>query len=250
MRFSVIIPNRNNCKYVRKCLESVLNQTFKDFEIIFIDDMSDDGSEQIARELLRPQDTFLENTTRRMNGGSRNEGIVRATGEYTICIDSDDWLIDDHVFEDIDRHIKGEDIVFLDYQLYGPNKIEARFDYQSLEQARTDATCAIWAKVVRTSLLKQVLFPEGNLFEDRIQHYRLCTKARTFSCLKRITHVWNRMNLNSTSKNDDVYNAYRFHYCGELYIFAKELKNDEFKQHLKKEIYSYLEVINKQMEEL
>lgn len=250
MRFSVIIPCYNNEKWLRQCLKSVLDQTFTDFEIIFIDDMSTDTCVQIAKEMLRPQDTILINTTKRLNGGSRNEGIVRAKGEYTICLDSDDWLLDNRVFEDIDKHIGGEDIVFLDYQLYGPNKIEAHFDYKSLAEARTDATCAIWAKVVKTSLLKQVPFPEGNLFEDRIQHYRLCTKAQTFSCLKRMTHAWNRMNTNSTSKNSEIYNAYRFHYCGELYIFAKETKDEQIKQHMKNEIYCYLKEINKQMEEL
>ena len=95
VRFSVIIPCYNNEKWLRKCLTSVLTQSFQDFEIIFVDDMSTDSCGQIAREMLRPCDTIITNKTKRLNGGSRNEAIAIAKGEYTICLDSDDWLLYD-----------------------------------------------------------------------------------------------------------------------------------------------------------
>ena len=253
MRFSIIIPNYNNEKWLPICLSSVRNQTFQDFEVLFIDDMSSDGSVELARGLLRRHDDkVIVNRTRRLNGGSRNRGIMRAKGDYIICLDSDDWLKDEHVLEDIDKALKGEDIMFLDYQVKWDEGVynEAHFDYQNLRQALTDATCAIWTKVVKASLLKQTLFPEGNLFEDRIQHYRLILKAKSFSCLKRITHVWNKANSNSTSQDEKLYSPYKFHYMGELYKLAQEVGECEFKNHLKGELGAYKEQIEKMMEEL
>lgn len=253
MRFSVIIPNYNNEKWLEKCLSSVMSQTFQDFEVIFVDDMSTDGSLKLAKSLLRRHDDkVIENETRRLNGGSRNVGILKAKGDYIICLDSDDWLKDDHVFEDIDKGISGEDIIFLDYETLWDAGVtsEAHFDYKDLRTALTDATCAIWTKVVKAELMKQTLFPEGNLFEDRVHHYRLVRKAKTFSCLKRITHVWNKTNKNSTSQNKELYDPYKFHYSGELYKLAKEVGECEFKHHLKGEINAYIEQINKMMEEL
>lgn len=252
MRFSVIIPNFNNAEWLEKCLRSVVDQTFQDFEVIFVDDMSTDNSVEIAEKILREQDTIIRLKTKRLNGGARNVGIHLAKGDYIICLDSDDWLKDNTVFEDINKGIHGEDIIFLDYETLWDVEVtsEAHFDYKDLRTALTDATCAIWAKVVKRDLLQSVSFPEGNLFEDRIHHYRLILKAKTFSCLKRITHVWSKINKNSTSQNKELYDPYRFHYSGELYILAKEVGECEFKHHLKGEINAYLEQINKMMEEL
>lgn len=253
MRFSVIIPNYNGEKYLEKCLRSVLDQTFQDFEIILVDDMSSDGSLEVARGLLRRHDDkILVNESKRLNGGSRNVGILKAKGEYIICLDSDDWLKDDHVLEDIDKALKGEDIMFLSYEVLWDEGVSnvAYINYPDLRTALTDETCAVWTKVVKAKLLKETLFPEGNLFEDRIQHYRLILKAKTFSCLNRITHVWNRANKESTSQNHPLYDPYKFHYAGELYILAKEIGECEFKHHLKGEINAYLEQINKLMEEI
>lgn len=254
MRFSVIIPNYNNEKWLEKCLKSVLDQTFQDFEIIFVDDMSTDGSLEVARSLLRRHDDkVIENESRRLNGGSRNVGILRAKGDYIICLDSDDWLKNDHVFEDIDKALKGEDIMFLDYEVLWDENVSntASFNFQNLREALTNDTCAIWTKVVKSDLLKQTLFPEGNLFEDRVHHYRLVRKAKTFSCLKKVTHVWNKTNKNSTSQDTFLYDPYKAHYIGELLILARELeKGDEFRNHLKGEIKAYLEVLSKMTEEL
>ena len=252
MRFSVIIPNYNNAPWLEKCLTSVVNQTFQDFEIIFVDDMSTDDSVKIAERILRKQDTVVKLHTKRLNGGARNVGIIKAKGDYIICVDSDDWLKNDHVFEDINEALHDQDVLFLDYEVYWSEGTvsKAEFDFKSLKQARTDDTCAIWTKVVKRDLLQNVPFPEGNLFEDRIHHYRLLTKAKTFSCLKKVTHVWNKTNSNSTSQDEKLYNPYKFHYMGELYKFAQEIDDNEFKEYLKNEIKAYFEQTKKLVEEL
>lgn len=88
--FKIIIPNYNNEKWLDKCLGSVFNQTFKDFEVIVIDDMSTDKSIEIINKydvtLIRPDHRVY-------NGGARNWGIrYPIESKYTLFLDSDDWL--------------------------------------------------------------------------------------------------------------------------------------------------------------
>lgn len=91
---SVIIPVYNVEKYLRKCLESVINQTFRDIEIICIDDGSSDNSLKILREYER-LDTRIKIISQENKGVSaaRNEGLRHATGDYIYFIDSDDYLV-------------------------------------------------------------------------------------------------------------------------------------------------------------
>lgn len=251
MRFSIIIPNYNSEKWTTKCLESILKQTYKDYEVIFVDDMSIDNSVNIAKTFKNKIDIkIIQLKQKRLNGGTRNVGIVEAKGDYTICIDCDDWFEDEKVLEDINNKINNEDIMFLGYKCHTKDyDFPMILNYKTINEAIKDITCAIWTKVVKTNLMKETLFPEGTLFEDRIQHYRLLMKCKTFVNLGRTTHVWNRLNENTTSERKD-YNYYRFNYCGELYRLIKEIDNEELKEYYKNELKGYLDSCNKMVEEL
>ena len=90
---SVIVPIYNVENYLRQCLDSILEQTFHNLEIILVNDGSTDGSGQICQEYLKKDSriTYFE----KENGGlsdARNYGIERAQGEYLTFIDSDDWV--------------------------------------------------------------------------------------------------------------------------------------------------------------
>ena len=92
---SVIIPVYNVEKYLRRCLDSVVGQTYKDLEIILVDDGSTDGSTEICEEYAKKDSRirFL----RKQNGGlssARNAGLLVATGEYVTFVDSDDYIED------------------------------------------------------------------------------------------------------------------------------------------------------------
>lgn len=251
IKFSIVIPNYNSERWIEKCLNSVLTQTYQNFEIILVDDLSQDNSVQLAQKLLRKKDKLVINKSKRLNGGTRNVGISYATGDYIICIDCDDWLKDDHVLEDINNGLNGEDIMFLGYTCLSKNdkSIDMLVRYDTLTRARDDCICAIWTKCVKRELLQDTPFPEGTLFEDRIQHYRLILKAKTFTNLNRCTYVWNRTNEKNTSDSEG-YIAYRFNYCGELYRLIKEIDDEEFKQKLLKELNDYMKSCNKLVGEL
>lgn len=101
-KVSVIIPVYNKEKYIEQCLNSVINQTYKDLEIIIIDDASTDKSMEIARSIKDESIKIIELNENVGAGMARNKGIEAATGDYICFIDADDyWVLDK-----IERQVK------------------------------------------------------------------------------------------------------------------------------------------------
>lgn len=93
---SVIVPIYNVEKYLARCVDSIVNQTYKDFELILVDDGSPDNSGKICDEYAK-KDSRIK-VVHKKNGGlsdARNAGMAVATGEYISFIDSDDYVSDD-----------------------------------------------------------------------------------------------------------------------------------------------------------
>ncbi|MDR1535952.1 MAG: glycosyltransferase [Planctomycetota bacterium] len=94
-RISVIVPAFNAARYLEKCLDSVLAQTFRDFEIVCVDDGSADASGEIL-ERYRSADGRIKIIRQPANAGqgrARNAALAKARGEYLLCLDADDWLL-------------------------------------------------------------------------------------------------------------------------------------------------------------
>lgn len=94
MKFSVIIPLYNKAPYVRKALETVCAQTYRDYEIIVINDGSTDNSAIIAEEYLNSVDGISYKIMQQKNAGvaaARNNGVAQAMGDYLAFLDADDW---------------------------------------------------------------------------------------------------------------------------------------------------------------
>ena len=93
---SVIIPVYNTEKYLDRCIRSVLNSTYKDFEVLLIDDGSVDGSLEICRTYCR-LDRRVRFLTQKHGGVSeaRNRGIQESRGEWLVFVDSDDFISED-----------------------------------------------------------------------------------------------------------------------------------------------------------
>lgn len=93
-KISIVIPNYNNAIYLKRCLESVINQTFKDLEIICIDDKSTDDSLNILEDFAK-KDKRIQLIALDVNSGvsnARNIALTKLTGEYVCFLDSDDYL--------------------------------------------------------------------------------------------------------------------------------------------------------------
>lgn len=98
MKVSVIIPVYNVEKYLRRCLDSVVNQTYKDIEVILVNDGSPDNSKEICEEYVAKYSNIqLINQKNAGLGAARNTGLQYITGDAVTFVDSDDWLESDAI---------------------------------------------------------------------------------------------------------------------------------------------------------
>ena len=92
-KVSVVIPTRNRAAFLQAAIQSVLNQTFQDFEIIVVDDASADQTAQVIQSFTDPRINYIRHETNKGQGVTRNDGINQASGEYVALLDDDDeWL--------------------------------------------------------------------------------------------------------------------------------------------------------------
>lgn len=119
MKYSIIIPVYNVEKYIKKCVQSVLEQTYSDFEILLVDDGSTDNSPAICDELSEKDERIK--VIHKQNGGvsfARNEGIRQAKGDYILFLDADDYISKD-LLEFCDNYAKNNsEINVFNYSSY------------------------------------------------------------------------------------------------------------------------------------
>lgn len=126
---SVIIPVYNVEKYLRQCLDSVINQTYRNLEIICINDCTTDSSDKILEEYAKkdPRIIIKKNPQNLGLGLSRNEGIKIANGEYIHCLDSDDWL-DEQAYETVLKYFE-KDIDAIRFTYLSHNEITNKIEH-------------------------------------------------------------------------------------------------------------------------
>lgn len=114
MKISVVVPVYNAEKYLAKCIDSVLKQTYNDWELILIDDGSTDGSADIIDNAAASDKRIIAIHQKNMGPGeTRNHGIDIATGNFLVFLDSDDYL-DQNYFSLLEEKAKNSDLVFID----------------------------------------------------------------------------------------------------------------------------------------
>ena len=114
MKFSIIVPTYNREEYISKCIESVLNQTYDNFELIIVDDGSTDNTESIVKSYDDKRIRYYKNKNYGI-GYSRNFGTDKAKGDYIIYLDSDDYL-DISALDNALVDINDSDILIFDYK--------------------------------------------------------------------------------------------------------------------------------------
>ena len=180
---SIIVPVYNTENYLKKCLESIKNQTLKDFECILVDDGSTDSSGLICDSFALDDERF--SVIHLENGGvsrARNEGIKRANSDYIGFVDSDDW-IDPEMFETLYADAKKSNAEISICDTY-ENHVKTDFIEMDSSQARiclfsNDGFQGYSVnKLVKRELFGHCLYDENlRCYEDFVLYYQLLSKC-------------------------------------------------------------------------
>lgn len=215
---SVIIPVYNVKEYLRRCVNSVLNQSYKKLQIIMIDDGSTDGSEIICDE-FKTQDSRVE-VVHKTNGGlsdARNVGTAFANGDFVFYLDSDDYLENNAIESLVNIQEKYNcDIVLSNYYYtYEDHEdvAECEFDEITVLESK-DAMEALvtgkiqnfaWGKLINRKIALRCIFPYGKLFEDVFWFHNVLNECSSVAILNwPIVHY--RQRSNSISFNFNISN--------------------------------------------
>ena len=244
---SVIVPVYNVEKYIEQCLNSLVNQSLENIEIIVVNDGTKDNSEEIIKKFIEkyPQKIVY---LKKENGGlsdARNYGIPYAKGEYIAFLDSDDYVEKD-IYKEMYELAKKEnsDMVECDFLWEYPDKTREDIGqvYNGKKEMLEKVRVVAWNKLIRRSILEktQIQFPKGLRYEDVEFTYKLIPYLNKVSFLKKpYIHYIQRENSISNVQNertkeifevlDNVINYYKENnfydeYKDELeYVYARYL---------------------------
>lgn len=242
---SVVVPVYNVEKYLDRCIKSIINQTYKNLEIILVDDGSKDNSGIIC-DKYASKDKRIKVVHKENEGLSeaRNTGIRLSKGQYITFVDSDDY-IDKRMYEilisDLEKY--EVDIATCDYLRIVDYRKKAEISNEVLIYSKNKAISKIlknedykdyaWNKIYKKELFDDVLYPKGRIQEDVATTYKLILKANKVSYnksklyfyLKRRGSIIDSWNI----KNDiDLYISSLERYK-DIDIFLKDLiDNDRF----------------------
>ena len=185
-KVSVVIPIYNVENYLRKCLDSVCNQTYENLEIICVNDCSPENSSEILKEYAA-KDNRIKIINHKKNGGlsaARNTGMDNATGEYIYFLDSDDWIDSDYIEKMVNKIIETDaDIVIDKNVITEKENFSAPYKHPSHKEEYTNNFITkdeivnimvnAWSKMLKTDFIrrKNLRFPEGYINEDLYFHY-------------------------------------------------------------------------------
>ncbi len=232
---SVIVPVYNVEKYLRKCVESIIEQTYPALEIILIDDGSQDDSPKICDELA-VIDTRIK-VIHQTNGGlsrARNAGIRASHGEWLVFVDSDDHVSARLCEAALESALKYDaDITIFNLAKTYDGKVIPIVDdgmksgiLDKMEAMRALNVDSIgnyaWNKIYKRKLFDDIYFPDGRMLEDIGTTYRLFDKAERISYVKDVLYYYVQhrdsiMHKNSVQKVRD-----QFELRYDQYLFLKE----------------------------
>lgn len=227
---SVIVPVYNAEKWLRRCVDSILAQTFTDFELLLIDDGSTDSSGAICDE-YSARDTRVH-VFHKSNGGvssARNIGLENSRGEYISFVDSDDWIEPEYL-ECLFNNIGGADISICDFVIKGsdeiwPDKIESlaiSTDRLVTFYTETFPFChltAPWVKLYKKSIVtnNNIRFNEDiSTLEDTIFVLDYLKWVGNISCSNRKLYNYWREGI-GLSQDDELLNRQMFQISANIY---------------------------------
>ena len=233
-KISVIIPVYKVEEYLPRCLDSVINQTYKNLEIILVDDGSPDKSGEICDKYAALDERIK--VIHQENRGlpeARNSGMDIATGDYIACVDSDDWLETDMYSCLVQQMIENNtDVVYCGFYLEKETSevrtlptcfIESQKDFQG-KVIRSDwLYSVVWNKLLKKSVAQKTRFnPILDYSEDAYFLYEISPNINSVCFFNKPLYHYNKMNSTSVTATRDF--AKSLLYVREF--FAEDTRND------------------------
>ena len=218
MKFSIILPVYKVEKFLHDCVDSILEQSYKDFEVILVDDGSPDTCPQICDEYAA-KDKRVK-VIHKKNGGqadARNVGLEAALGEYICYVDSDDYFASNNVLELLaEQTVTKPDIVHYKFkELFESDGhiSNCKFSYDVPTEGRSvaDIYCELidrdayynsaWSKIIRRELLinNQIRFEKGIVGEDNEWYYHVVMIAKSLVLVDESLYVYRRRKGSTTT---------------------------------------------------
>ena len=216
IRFSIIVAAYNIGEYIQRAVESVEEQTFKNYELIIVNDCSTDDTKQKIKEMKNKYNNIihLEHKKNKKAGGARNTGLAIAKGEYIVFLDGDDHLADKDVLKKLDKLIgrAKTDVIYLGFKIEGDREelvMPTEETCTKTYKAAQDKYPNPWSKCWRKSLLddNDIRFKEDRFYEDVLFVYEGVMKSKTYKIADFITHRYTSGRTNSMTTKINLKNV-------------------------------------------
>lgn len=198
-KVSIIVPCYNCAGFINKCLSSLEQQTYKDFDLILVNDCSTDDTESVIREYAAKTSIFVIIISNSKNIGpalTRKRGLEKANSEFICFCDSDDWYDPSFLADFVEQqYIKNADIVFCGHKLvYEDGRVLERplalsvSDLSNIKQILVKSNDSLCMLMIRTDLIKNLVFPDLRNGEDMALIPMLITKSRRFAVVNKCNY--------------------------------------------------------------
>ena len=215
---SVIIPVYNTAKYLNRCFDSVINNSYKNLEIIVVDDSSTDGSSKICDDYQAKDNRFVVFHQENMGQASaRNKALDVAKGDYISFIDSDDF-IHNRFFEylltalqktksditvcEMTREMRYDD--FFSQNSYSITEHDKHEFIMSMYLGKWSVNIAPVNKIFKRYIFESLRFPIGKKYEDAMVLYKALMSAGKISSINIVMYYWYKNSISTTSKRDNA----------------------------------------------
>lgn len=246
-KVSIIVPVYNVENYITYCLESLVNQTLDDIEIIIVNDGSTDNSEIIIKNYEKKYTNIIY--LKKENGGlsdARNYGMKYANGEYIAFLDSDDF-VDKTIYEKMYEKAIEEKADYVECNFFWayPKKVGFKLKedigvrYRNKKEMFTYARVVAWNKLIKRDIIKDQ-FPKGLKYEDIEFFYKLLPNIKKFAFVEEPLIYYIQRN-NSLANKQDYTTGQIFNILDNVITFYKKNKlYDEYKECIE---YTYTRIL-------
>jgi glycosyltransferase involved in cell wall biosynthesis len=258
-KVSIVVPIYKVEKYIHRCIDSIVNQTYSNLEIILVDDGSPDSCGEIADQYQKTDPRIR--VVHKQNGGlsdARNHGMNLVTGDFIMFVDSDDWLAEEMIAMMIKNSLAYQadvvqsafyyaydDKLLVDHRHHQENDPPVILNNKMLmyeliknEKVKNFA----WGKLFRTALIKDTLFEKGVLFEDVFWAHQIMCQVETFLILHEPYYYYYQRDdsivATYTPRNLDMIKGLKERHCF-IEAFYSELTSESYKLLLKMNLIHY-----------